>query len=73
MKRKTVKSAPKKRKVTEDIFKKKAHVLIDLGCGENKRPNTIGVDMRAMKGVDIVQDLSMFPWSAIPDGVADVA
>lgn len=30
---------------------------IDLGCGTNKRPGFIGVDIRPLPGVDIVQDV----------------
>lgn len=55
-----------------NIFKDKAITFIDLGCGENKRPGSIGVDFRAMEGVDIVQDLGLFPWRNIPDEAADV-
>jgi len=45
---------------------------IDLGCGENKMPGAIGVDFRKVNGVDIVQNLSLYPWSNIPDKCADV-
>lgn len=47
-------------------------VHIDLGCGENKQPGWIGVDFREMPGVDIVQNLSQFPWTNIPDEVASI-
>jgi hypothetical protein len=56
----------------KDLLRDKANVILDLGCGENKCPGTIGVDFRKMKGVDIVQDLSKYPWSNIPDECADV-
>lgn len=49
-----------------------AQVRIDIGCGENKQPGWIGVDFRAMNGVDIIQDLSKFPWTNIPDDCADI-
>lgn len=32
-------------------------VRIDIGCGEQKRPGTIGLDRRVVKGVDVVCDL----------------
>lgn len=60
-----------KKKIKKDIFAEKATVTIDLGCGENKQPGSIGVDFRKLNGVDIVQDLSMFPWTTIPDEAAD--
>ena len=56
----------------KNIFKEKTVVHIDLGCGENKRPGCIGVDFRDAQGVDLVQNLSLFPWKAIPDNAADV-
>ena len=63
-----------KKKLPEknDIFSRKAVVRIDLGSGENKQPGTIGIDVRKLPGVDIIQDLTIFPWKNIPDGVADV-
>ena len=61
----------KKRKV-DNIWKEKSLVRIDLGCGENKQQGSIGVDFRSVKGVDIVQNLTTFPWQKIPDGVADI-
>ena len=65
------KKAPKEAKKT-GIWKDKASVRIDLGCGENKMPGAIGVDFRQMRGVDVVQDLSLYPWRNIPSEVADV-
>ena len=53
------------------IWKKNAKVQIDLGCGEHKNPGCIGVDFRAMNGVDIVQNLTKFPWNNIPTEIAD--
>jgi SAM-dependent methyltransferase len=71
MKKKTAKSAPVK-KVKRDIFHEKSVTFIDLGCGENKRQGCLGVDFRDAPGVDIVQNLTMYPWTAIPDEVANV-
>jgi SAM-dependent methyltransferase len=64
-KKKTVKKAG-------NIWKDRAITKIDLGCGENKMPDCIGVDFRKMNGVDIVQNLTLFPWKNIPSEVADV-
>ena len=33
-------------------------MILDLGCGENKRKGTIGVDIIKMPGVDVVCDLN---------------
>jgi len=62
----------KKEVFKKDFWKKNSPVMIDLGCGENKRPGSIGVDFRQVRGVDIVQNLTKYPWNNIPDGVADV-
>lgn len=35
---------------------------LDLGCGGNKREGFIGVDIAKLPSVDIVQDLTKFPW-----------
>lgn len=59
-----------KKDLQRGMFDKKEGVHIDIGCGENKQPGSIGVDLRQVNGVDIVQDLEKFPWSGIPDGVA---
>ena len=56
----------------KNLFRDKAIVTLDLGCGGNKRPGAIGVDFRKMDGVEIVQDLSLYPWKSLPDECADV-
>ena len=56
----------------KNLFRDRATVTLDLGCGENKMPGAIGVDFRAMNGVEIVQNLSLFPWRSIPTECADV-
>jgi SAM-dependent methyltransferase len=35
---------------------------LDLGCGRNKVPGTIGVDRHALEGVDVVHDLDTYPY-----------
>jgi len=46
---------------------------IDIGCGGNKQgPDWVGMDYRAMPGVDIVQDITKFPWP-IADETFDLA
>ena len=39
-----------------------ATLNLDIGCGENKQENFIGMDKRKVKGVDIVHDLEVFPY-----------
>ena len=41
-------------------------IRLDIGCGGNKQPGTVGMDIRDEPGVDIVQDLTKFPWP-LPD------
>tara|TARA_B100000029_G_scaffold290266_1_gene283889 strand:+ start:145 stop:723 length:579 start_codon:yes stop_codon:yes gene_type:complete len=36
--------------------------ILDLGCGENKVPNSIGLDNVLLPGVDIEHDLLNFPY-----------
>ena len=68
----SVKKVIKKVKVpNRNIWREKATVVADLGCGENKRPGSIGVDFREAPGVDVVQNLSLYPWKNIPSGVAN--
>lgn len=47
-------------------------VKLDIGCGANKQPGFVGIDIRALPGVDIVQDLEEFPWP-LPDACASLA
>jgi hypothetical protein len=46
----------------EKLFKKKAGTRLDLGCSDHKQPGWIGLDIRRVKGVDIVHDVQKFPW-----------
>ena len=50
------------------LFIHKSSISLDLGCGESKRPNWIGLDKRALEGVDIVHDVQDLPWP-IPDSI----
>lgn len=45
-------------------------VIIELGCGPNKSPGVIGVDMLPLEGVDVVHNLEE-PLSFIPDNSID--
>lgn len=46
--------------------KSKLGIRLDIGCGENKQSNFVGMDIRPVKGVDIVHDAQEFPYP-IPD------
>ena len=50
----------------DPIFKSKLGIRLDIGCGEAKQKNWVGLDKRPLKGVDIVWDVQDFPWP-IPD------
>ena len=36
--------------------------ILDLGCGENKIPNSIGLDNLKLPNVDVVHDLIDLPY-----------
>ena len=40
----------------------KPKIHLDVGCGFNKNPGFIGMDKRAVDGVDIVHDAEVLPW-----------
>lgn len=49
--------------INENLLNVKAGVKLDLGCGNFKQgPDWLGIDARALSGVDIVHDLEVFPW-----------
>ena len=37
-------------------------VVLDLGCGQDKTPGALGVDLVPGPGVDLVHDLNVTPW-----------
>lgn len=41
-------------------------IKLDIGCGANKHPGFVGMDVRPGPGVDVVQNLEQFPWP-LPD------
>jgi hypothetical protein len=41
-------------------------IYLDLACGPKKEPTAIGLDKRALPGVDLVHDLEVLPWP-LPD------
>ena len=50
----------------ETLFKSKAAIRLDLGCGQFKQKGFVGLDQYKQTGVDIVHDIQQFPWP-VPD------
>jgi hypothetical protein len=44
-------------------------ILLDVGCGGGKHPNSFGMDIRPLEGVDLVWDFTQTPWP-LPDNCA---
>lgn len=53
----------------EELLRQAAGVRLDIGCGANKQPNFIGIDVQELPGVDIVHDVNIHPWP-LPDECA---
>ncbi len=47
-------------------------IRLDIGCGHNKQPGFVGMDVRSGPGIDVVQNLELFPWP-FPDNSVSVA
>ena len=58
---------PKISKDLKNTIEEKKFLSLDIGCGAYKRNGSIGMDIRPLPGVDIVHDITHFPWP-IPDG-----
>jgi ubiquinone/menaquinone biosynthesis C-methylase UbiE len=56
--------------ISADFFSQYGKIVIDLGCGPNKKPGTIGVDILEIQGVDFVANLEE-GLSFIPDNSVD--
>lgn len=50
----------------QNLLEKNSGIRLDIGCGANKQPGFIGMDVRPLPGVDIVHDVLKFPWP-LPD------
>jgi SAM-dependent methyltransferase len=48
----------------------RAMKTLDFGCGQQKTPGSIGVDVRPLPGVDVVCDLERFPYPFATDSIA---
>lgn len=51
------------------LIEAKKGIFLDIGCSDHKTPGSVGMDKRAVTGVDIVHDLECFPWP-LPDACA---
>ena len=48
--------------MSKNRLEKRKGFCLDIGCGQNKQPQFLGMDKRKLPGVDIVHDLEKFPW-----------
>lgn len=48
--------------LTYKVPKNQKQIWLDVGCGERKQANSVGMDRRAIPGVDVVHDVEVFPW-----------
>ena len=46
----------------EESWRGRNKLKVDLGCGRNRQEGFLGMDQRALPGVDIVHNLEEFPW-----------
>lgn len=53
----------------QDVLREHEGIQLDIGCGANKQPGWVGLDIRELPGVDIVQDINCHPWP-LPDNCA---
>jgi SAM-dependent methyltransferase len=56
----------------EAALKSGEMIRLDIGCGADKQPGFIGIDIRKLPGVDIVQNVEEFPWP-LPSDCASLA
>ena len=50
----------------EQLLNDKQGIRLDIGCGANKNPNFVGIDILPLPGVDIVHNIELTPWP-LPD------
>lgn len=56
----------------DDLLRDKSGINLDIGCGANKQTGFVGIDIRPLPGVDIVWDITKFPWP-LPDNCVNNA
>lgn len=54
-----MKTSPEVQKILEEH---NLGIKLDIGCGGSKQNGFVGMDIRPLPGVDVVQDLEKFPW-----------
>jgi hypothetical protein len=59
-----------KKKIEEILKKGNKGISLDIGCGGAKQQGFTGIDNRALPGVDIVHDLTIFPWPLPSESVS---
>lgn len=50
----------------DELLKQNSGIRLDIGCGANRQPGFVGLDIRPLDNVDIVHDIEVFPWP-LPD------
>lgn len=50
----------------DQLLKERRGIRLDIGCGANKNPGFVGLDVRPLDGVDICWDVRRMPWP-LPD------
>ena len=53
-------------KIEELLKKYNQGIKLDIGCGANKQPGFVGLDIQKLPGVDIIWDFEQFPFP-LPD------
>lgn len=56
----------------EKVLELHSGIDLDIGCGENKQLNYVGMDIRELSNVDIVHDFEIYPWP-LPDSCVNRA
>ena len=46
-------------------------IRLDIACGQRKEPGFVGIDIADLPGVDIVHDLTDFPWPVKSESVSE--
>ena len=46
--------------------------ILDIGCGDNKYPNSLGMDKRQLKNIDIVHDIEDLPWPILSNSFHEI-
>lgn len=59
-------------KSIKQLLEEKSGIRLDIGCGAAKQEGFVGLDARALPGVDIVWDVLRFPWP-LPEECAILA